>query len=83
MVKYYVYYVKSLKWDWSLLGLVTKYREYDFSFLYLISATRAGSPQQQIQPISVGLYYLTHPINFPCRKKPGYPEEIHELIDWK
>ena len=40
-----------------------------FSFV-----TRAGSPQQR-EPISVGSYYLNPPVNFPCGRKPEYPEK--------
>ena len=41
-------------------------------------ATRAGSPQQR-EPITVGPYYLTHSVNFPCRTKPVYPEKTHDF----
>jgi hypothetical protein len=35
--------------------------------------TRAGSPQQHM-PI-----YITHPVNFPCGRKPEYPEKTHDF----
>jgi hypothetical protein len=38
--------------------------------------TRAGSPQQHM-PITVGPFYLTHPVNFPCGRKPEYPDKTH------
>ena len=48
-------------------------------FIYLFSfATKAGSPQQR-EPITVGPYYLTHPVNFPCGRKPEYPEKTHDF----
>ena len=51
----------------------------DIFFIYLFSfATRAGSPQQR-EPITVGPYYLTHPVNFPCGRKPEYPEKTHDF----
>ena len=31
--------------------------------------TRVESPQQR-EPIPVGPFYLTHPVNFPCGMKP-------------
>jgi hypothetical protein len=40
--------------------------------------TRAGSPQQHM-PITVGPFCLTHPVNFPCGRKPEYPEETHDF----
>jgi hypothetical protein len=40
--------------------------------------TRAGSPQQHM-PITVGPFYLTHPVNFPCGRKPEYPGETHDF----
>ena len=36
--------------------------------------TGAGSPQQH-EPITVGLYYLSHPVN----RKPEYPEETQDF----
>ncbi len=51
---------------------------YLFLFIYLTSPTRAGSPQQ-LMPITVGPHYLTHPVNFPCERKPEYPEKTHDL----
>ena len=41
-------------------------------FLFSLPAG-AGSPQQR-EPITVGPYYLFHPVNFPW-KKPKYPEK--------
>jgi hypothetical protein len=40
--------------------------------------TRAGSPQQR-KPITVGPFYLTHPVNFPCGRKPEYPGKTHDF----
>jgi hypothetical protein len=37
-----------------------------FFFIYLALPTRAGSPQQHM-PITVGPFYLTHPVNFQGR----------------
>jgi hypothetical protein len=45
-----------------------------YLFIYLALPTRAGSSQQHM-PITVGPFYLTHPVNFPCGRKPEYPEE--------
>ncbi len=50
----------------------------DSLFIYLTSPTRAGSPQQ-LMPITVGPHYLTHPVNFPCGRKPEYPEKTHDF----
>jgi hypothetical protein len=47
-------------------------------FIYLALPTRAGSPQQHM-PITVGPFCLTHPVNFPCGRKPEYPEETHDF----
>ena len=41
-------------------------------------ATRAGSPQQR-EPITVGPYHLTLPVNFPCGRKPEYLEKAHDF----
>jgi hypothetical protein len=30
-------------------------------------------------PITVGPFCLTHPVNFPCGRKPEYPEETHDF----
>ena len=38
-------------------------------FFTINFATRAGSPQQR-EPITVGPYYLSHPVNIPCGRKP-------------
>ena len=46
-------------------------------FIYLALPTRAGSPQQHM-PITVGPFYLTHPVNFPCGRKPEYPGKTHD-----
>ena len=47
--------------------------------VYLVLPTRAGSPQQHM-PITVGpFFFLTHPVNFPCGRKPEYPEETHDF----
>ena len=40
--------------------------------------SRAGTPQQHM-PITVGPYHLTHPLNFPCRRKPEYPEKTRDF----
>jgi hypothetical protein len=45
---------------------------------YLALPTRAGSPQQHM-PITVGPFCLTHPVNFPCRRKPEYPGKTHDF----
>ena len=47
-------------------------------FIYLALPTKAGSPQQHM-PITVGPCCLTHPVNFPCERKPEYPEETHDF----
>ena len=49
-----------------------------FILFYLAFATRAGSPQQR-EPITVGPYYLSPPVNFPCGRKPEYPEKTHDF----
>ena len=42
--------------------------------IYLFSfATREVSPQQR-EPITVGPYYSAQPVNFPCGRKPEYPQ---------
>ena len=49
-----------------------------FYFILLDLPTRAGSPQQHM-PITVGPFYLTHPVNFPCGRKPEYPGKTHDF----
>jgi hypothetical protein len=49
-----------------------------FYFILLDLPTRAGSPQQH-KPITVGPFYLTHPVNFPCGRKPEYPGKTHDF----
>jgi hypothetical protein len=53
-------------------------RLFIYLFIYLALPTRAGSPQQHM-PITVGPFCLTHPVNFPCGRKPEYPEETHDF----
>ena len=48
------------------------------AIFYLAIATGAGLPQQR-EPITVGPYYLSHPVNFPCGRKPEYPEKTHDF----
>ena len=50
----------------------------DTIFFLFSFVTRAGSPQQR-EPITVGPYYLTHPVNFPCGRKPDYAEKTHDF----
>ena len=62
-------------------GFVSKERGFCmhvFILFYLALPTRAGSPQQHM-PITVGPFCLTHPVNFPCGRKPEYPEETHDF----
>jgi hypothetical protein len=49
-----------------------------FFIFYLALPTRAGSPQQHM-PITMGPFCLTHSVNFPCGRKPEYPEETHDF----
>ena len=65
----------------SCITLSTSYDTYPwamflFYFILFSFATRAGS-QQQLGPITVGPYYLTHLVNFPCGGKieTGVPGE--------
>ena len=53
---------------------------YIFILFYLAFTTRAGSPQQR-GPITVGTYYLFHPVNFPCGRKTEYPEKTHDSAE--
>ena len=46
-------------------------------FLFSL-ATGSGSPQQR-KPITVGPYYLSHHVHFPCGRKPEYPEKTHDF----
>jgi hypothetical protein len=55
-----------------------KFVKQSIFFIYLALPTRAGSPQQH-KPITVGPFCLTHPVNFPCGRKPEYPEETHDF----
>ena len=41
-------------------------------FIYLALPTRAGSPQQHM-PITVCPFCPSHPVNFPCGRKPECP----------
>jgi hypothetical protein len=50
----------------------------NFFFIYLALPTRAGSPRQHM-PITVGPFCLTHPVDFPCGRKPEYLEGTHDL----
>ena len=49
-----------------------------FCFILFSLATGVGSPQQR-EPITVGPYYLSHPVNFPRGRKPEYPEKTNDL----
>ena len=59
-------------------GIFFQFKDFKDLFIYLALPTRAGSPQQHI-PITVGPFCLTHPVNFPCGRKPEYPEETHDF----
>ena len=48
-----------------------------YYFLFSLP-TKAWSPQQS-EPITVGPYYLSHPVNFPCGRKPEYPEKTQDF----
>ena len=63
-----------------VLGMTVKKVKYDvfYLFIYLALPTRAGSPRQHM-PITVGPFYLTHPVNFPCGRKPEYPGKTHDF----
>jgi hypothetical protein len=41
--------------------------------------TRAGSPCTTAYANYCGPFYLTHPVNFPCGRKPEYPEKTHDF----
>ena len=43
-------------------------------FLFYSALSSAGSPQQR-EPIAVGPYYITNLVDFPCGRKPEYPEK--------
>ena len=43
---------------------------YDYLFIYLFSFTARAGSRQQREPITVGPYVPTHPVNFPCGRKP-------------
>ena len=49
-----------------------------YFFIYSSLPTGAGSPQQHV-PITLGPYYLSHPVNFPCGRKPEYPEKTQDF----
>jgi hypothetical protein len=55
-----------------------KYLFIYFILFYLALPTRAGSPQQNM-PITVGPFYLTHTVHFPCGRKPEYPGKTHNF----
>jgi hypothetical protein len=71
---------KCLKTGWNrdVTSWKLKYSLHNL-FIYLALPTRAGSPQQHIMPITVGPFYLTHPVNFPCGRKPEYPGKTHDF----
>ena len=46
-------------------------------FLFSLSIG-AGSPQQR-EPITVGPYYLSHPVNVPCGTKPECQEKTQDF----
>jgi hypothetical protein len=72
--------VMLLLWCATVHDYITKpsARPEDDLFIYLALPTRAGSPQQHM-PITVGPFCLTHPVNFPCGRKPEYAEETHDF----
>ena len=47
-------------------------------FILFSLATKAGSAQQR-EPITVGPYYLSRPVNFPCAREPEYPEKTQDI----
>jgi hypothetical protein len=64
---------RFIYWIWCYLHCL-----FIYLFIYLALPTRAGSPQQHM-PITVGPFYLTHPVNFPCGRKPEYPGKTHDF----
>ena len=57
----------------SILGRVPCFYFFLFRFV-----TRTGTPQPH-EPITVGPYHLTHPVYFPCGRKPECQEETHDF----
>ena len=53
--------------------------EFIYFFIYLTSPQGQGHHNVQLMPITVGPHYLTHPVNFPCGRKPEYTEKTHDL----
>ena len=49
-----------------------------FYFYLFRFATRARPPQQR-ELNTAGPYNLTHPVHFPCERKPEYPEKTHDF----
>jgi hypothetical protein len=62
----------------QILSFSSIWYKFFYLFIYLALPTRAGSPQQHV-PITVGPFCLTHTVNFPCGRKPEYPEETHDF----
>jgi hypothetical protein len=75
-----VFTLPALAWLWPTVWQC-KQTLFIYLFIYLALPTRAGSPQQHIMPITVGpfFFYLTHPVNFPCGRKPEYPGKTHDF----
>ncbi len=69
---------KRLQWKVALRATDSAGIRGETSAYYLTSPTKVGSPQQ-LMPITVDTHYLTHPVNFPCGRKPEYPEKTHDL----
>ena len=46
-------------------------------FLFSLASHKGRAPQQR-EPITVGLYYLSQTVNFPCWRKPEYPEKTRD-----
>ena len=44
-------------------------------------ATRVGSSQKR-QPITVGPYHVSHPVNFPCGGKPKKSHDVRHSLDY-
>ena len=62
-----------------VIGLLDFLRNTNMLFVYLFTfVTRARSPQQR-ETISVGSCTLTHPVKFPCGRKPENPEKTHDF----
>ena len=71
------------KFNVEQIGSMIDIELIDFNLIWVFLfnfATRAGTPQQHT-PITASPHHLTHPVNFPCGRKPEKTHDFRQSVD--